>query len=132
VRLVAGDTSPLGWPYSAFTDAVVDAAGRLVFSANSSGIFGGRNRSPSASARATCLGRRPHRRRGRAGAHRRRLRRARATFAQGRRGARRACGTARLVLLDTRRPKRRAAAPSRVRHAASSPRATTSWRRPPR
>src|SRR5690242_4328054 len=40
VRLRAGDTSPLGWPYSAFTDAVVDAGGRLVFSGNSSGIFG--------------------------------------------------------------------------------------------
>src|SRR4051794_492166 len=40
VRLVAGETSPLGWPYSAFTDAVVDAGGRLVFSGNSSGIFG--------------------------------------------------------------------------------------------
>src|SRR6187455_3346063 len=40
VRLVAGDTSPLGWPYSAFTDAVVDAAGRVVFAGNSSGIFG--------------------------------------------------------------------------------------------
>ena len=39
VRRVAGETSPIGWPYSSFREAVVDAAGRVVFAASSSGIF---------------------------------------------------------------------------------------------
>src|SRR6185369_13110197 len=103
VRLLAGDTSPLGWPYSAFTDAVVDAAGRVVFAGNSSGIFGrngdalgqrvgagdvlGDGRriagvSPPALTADGCVV-------------------VRATFAQGGEALVRACGTSRLVLLDT-------------------------------
>src|SRR5262245_30598760 len=38
-RRAVGERSPLGWPYSAFTEAVVDADGRLVFSGSSSSIF---------------------------------------------------------------------------------------------
>jgi hypothetical protein len=36
---VAGVTSPLGWPYSSFTEGTVDASGQLVFVASSSAIF---------------------------------------------------------------------------------------------
>ena len=95
--LVAGDTSPLGWPYSAFTDADASTpAGALVFSASSSGIFG-RNGGAITAAR------RRGRRAGRRPPHRRRRARrrstadgcvvARATFAQGGEALVRACGT---------------------------------------
>ena len=36
----SGAVSPLGWPYSSFTEGVVDAAGRLVFVGSSTAIFG--------------------------------------------------------------------------------------------
>src|SRR6185503_20326349 len=36
---VAGETSPLGWPYSSFSEGTVDASGRLVFVGSSSAIF---------------------------------------------------------------------------------------------
>jgi hypothetical protein len=34
-----GEVSPLGWPYSLFTEGVIDRTGRLVFAASSTGIF---------------------------------------------------------------------------------------------
>jgi hypothetical protein len=40
VLRVAGETSPLGWPYSSFAEATVDAGGRLVFVASSTAVFG--------------------------------------------------------------------------------------------
>src|SRR5690349_16054185 len=103
VRLLAGDTSPLGWPYSAFTDAVVDAAGRLVFSGNSSGIFvrdGGTITQRVGAGDVLGDGRRI------AGVSPPALTAdgcvvVRATFAQGGEALVRACGSSRVVLLDT-------------------------------
>jgi hypothetical protein len=39
VLRVAGEVSPLGWPYSGFSEGVVDGDGRLVFVGNSTAIF---------------------------------------------------------------------------------------------
>jgi hypothetical protein len=39
VRQVAGEVSPLGWPYSSFTEATVAADGGLVFTASATAIF---------------------------------------------------------------------------------------------
>src|SRR5258707_1055236 len=36
---VAGETSPLGWPFSSFTEGTVDAGGALVFVASSTAVF---------------------------------------------------------------------------------------------
>jgi hypothetical protein len=40
VLRTAGDVSPLGWPYSGFSEGIVDAGGHLVFVGNSTAIFG--------------------------------------------------------------------------------------------
>jgi hypothetical protein len=39
VLRVAGETSPLGWLYSSFSEGTVDGSGRLVFVGGSSGVF---------------------------------------------------------------------------------------------
>src|SRR6266481_2752968 len=39
VLRTAGEVSPLGWPYSAFSEGTLDGGGRLVFAGTSTAVF---------------------------------------------------------------------------------------------
>src|SRR5258705_3907080 len=39
VLRVSGEVSPLGWPYSSFSEGTLDAGGRLVFAGSSTAVF---------------------------------------------------------------------------------------------